>query len=93
MKIHNSRLVYSTDKNIPGKKTGKVNGALSTSESDHKKVLVRLERKGRGGKKVTIVQGLPMNLKSKILFFKQLKAKLGTGGTVRQDCFEFQGDH
>ncbi|UCH80251.1 MAG: translation initiation factor [Nitrospiraceae bacterium] len=66
---------------------------MSTSESDHKKVLVRLERKGRGGKKVTIVQGLPMNRKNKILFFKQLKAKLGTGGTVRQDCFEFQGDH
>jgi len=93
MKIHNSRLVYSTDRNISRKKSGKVNKVLSRSDPDHKKVIVALERKGRGGKKVTIVQGLLMDRENKILFLKQLKAKLGTGGTVRQDCFEFQGDH
>jgi translation initiation factor 1 len=57
------------------------------------KVTVRLERKGRGGKSVTIIDGLQMRQKEREALLKQLKTKLGTGGTVKDASLEIQGDH
>jgi translation initiation factor 1 len=93
MNDHNSKLVYSTDRDVPRKEKGKVNSPLNNSTSASQEIIVRLERKGRGGKSVTVVECLLMNQNSKLIFLKQLKAKLGTGGTIKDDCFEFQGDH
>ncbi len=93
MNDHNSKLVYSTDRNVTRKEKGKVESPLSNSTPDQQKITVKLERKGRGGKTVTVVEGLLMKQNSKIAFLKQLKGKLGTGGTIKDDCFEFQGDH
>ena len=77
----------------PRKKKGKVNMPLNNSTPESQKIIVRLDRKNRGGKSVTVVECLVMNQNSKLIFLKQLKAKLGTGGTIKDDCFEFQGDH
>ncbi len=93
MNDRNSKLVYSTDRNVPRKEKGKVNSPGSNSTPENQKIIVKLERKGRGGKSVTIVEGLVKNQNSQVAFLKQLKAKLGTGGTIKDDCFEFQGDH
>jgi translation initiation factor 1 len=57
------------------------------------KVTVRLERKGRGGKSVTVIDGLQMRQKEREALLKQLKTKLGTGGTVKDASLEIQGDH
>ncbi|HEX8949941.1 MAG TPA: translation initiation factor [Dissulfurispiraceae bacterium] len=54
---------------------------------------MRLERKGRGGKSVTVIEGLPPPLQQREALLKQLKAGLGTGGTVTDAGFEIQGDH
>ncbi len=54
---------------------------------------MRLERKGRGGKSVTVIEGLRMPQKEREALLKQLKAKLGTGGTLKDTCLEIQGDH
>ena len=53
---------------------------------------LRVEKAGRGGKTVTVVFGLPAN----DAFLKDLSAELkracGTGGAVREDGVELQGD-
>ncbi|MDA8155067.1 MAG: translation initiation factor [Actinomycetota bacterium] len=54
---------------------------------------VRLERKGRGGKTVTVIDGLRMPMGKMDELLKQLKSRLGTGGTVKDESLEIQGDH
>ncbi|MEX2473595.1 translation initiation factor Sui1 [Marinobacter sp.] len=55
-------------------------------------VRVSRETKGRKGKGVTLVTGIPMNEKELKAFAKVLKAKCGTGGTVKEGIVEIQGD-
>ena len=79
------------DEKAKNKPVGKV---LHTSlRPSQQKAIVRLERKGRGGKSVTVIEGLRIPLKEREALLKQLKAKLGTGGTVKDACLEIQGDH
>jgi translation initiation factor 1 len=54
---------------------------------------VRLDRKGRGGKSVTVIEGLPLSTEDSEKLLKQLKAKFGTGGAVKNNALEIQGDH
>ena len=53
---------------------------------------LRMEKKGRGGKTVTVVYGLPQN----DAFLKELAGELkracGVGGSVGEDGIELQGD-
>ncbi len=93
MSDRNAKLVYSTDRDVSGKDKGRINMPQSDIKPEDQKIIVMLERKGRRGKSVTVVQGLLMNQKRKAFFLKELKAKIGTGGTIKKDCFEFQGDH
>lgn len=53
---------------------------------------LRLEKAGRGGKEVTVVDGLPRNEKLLDDLARELKRALGTGGAVRDGCVEIQGD-
>ncbi len=59
-------------------------------------VVVRRESKGRKGKEVTVVTGLPLAPAELTELGKQLKKKCGAGGTVkdvRDGTIEIQGDH
>lgn len=56
-------------------------------------VRVSRETKGRGGKAVTLIKGLPMGDAELVALGKQLKAQCGTGGTVKEGVIEIQGDH
>lgn len=49
--------------------------------------------KGRKGKGVTLVTGLPLENNSLKELAKKLKQKCGTGGTVKNGVIEIQGDH
>ena len=88
-----SKLVYSTDKTVFPEKSHTKKALYKNDRPAHHKVKVRLERKGRGGKTVTVIEGLHMSHKEKEAFLKQLKARLGTGGTVKNTSLEIQGDH
>jgi len=88
-----SKLVYSTDRVIQLKKKPVENALQASVRPMQQKVTVRLERKGRGGKSVTIIDGLQMWQKERGALLKQLKTKLGTGGTVKDASLEIQGDH
>jgi translation initiation factor 1 len=88
-----SRLVYSTDTTIPRRENPVGKSPIATIPSSQQKVYVRLDRKGRSGKSVTLIEGLQMSDKNREAFLKQLKAQLGTGGTLKNEVFEIQGDH
>lgn len=54
---------------------------------------VRLERQGRGGKVVTVVENLPGHPARIEEVGKTLKSRCGAGGTVKGRVVEVQGDH
>ena len=53
---------------------------------------LRMEKKGRGGKMVTVVFGLPRNTAFLQQIAQELKRTCGTGGTATEDGVELQGD-
>jgi translation initiation factor 1 len=66
----------------------------TVEEKIPKKVVVklRLETKGRGGKSVTVLDGLPNNSDFLEELAKDLKKSLGTGGSVVGATIELQGE-
>ena len=94
------RLVYSTGLGsiCPGcgwpEKDCKCSSQRAPSEAIPNRIVakLRMEKKGRGGKTVTLVYGLPDNA----VFLKDLCAELkracGTGGAVAEGAVELQGD-
>ena len=56
-------------------------------------VRVSRETKGRGGKGVTVIRGVPLAGEALAALGKQLRTSCGTGGTVKDGAIELQGDH
>ena len=93
MRDSNSKLVYSTEHAVP-RKAKRADLHVATAAGPAKsRTIVRLDRKGRGGKAVTVIEGLQMPAEDGETLLKQLKTKLGTGGTVKNGSLELQGDH
>jgi translation initiation factor 1 len=92
MSEEKSRLVYSTDKAIPRKENSAVKAPQPTAHPSAQ-VYVRLDRKGRRGKSVTLIEGLQIPARNREDLLRQLKTRLGTGGTDRDGILEIQGDH
>ena len=87
MTKRNSRLVYSTEHGRI-KPTEQTVAASSPADG-----VVRIERetKGRGGKAVCVINGIaPDELKP---ICKLLKARCGSGGAIKEQRLEIQGDH
>lgn len=66
--------------------------AQSLQQGDGK-VRVMLQTKGRGGKSVTVVKGLPLDALALADLGKKLRTACGSGGTVKDGVIEIQGDH
>jgi translation initiation factor 1 len=56
------------------------------------RAVVRMERKGRGGKEVTVVEHLELPKAEREVWLKALKNALGCGGVVEEDSLVLQGD-
>lgn len=56
-------------------------------------VRISRETKGRRGKGVTMITGVPLNSVELEKLGRQLKQRCGTGGTVKDGTIEIQGDH
>ncbi len=67
--------------------------SASTIRSGDGIVRISRETKGRKGKGVTLVTGLPLDLKGLQKLAKQLKRRCGAGGTVKEGVIEIQGEH
>ncbi len=96
--IKNTRRVYSTDSDVDvdprrekKKKRGKQRRRPNTP--DDGVIRVFIERKGRKGKAVSVLQGVPGDSVAQKALLKQLKSKLGAGGALKEGVIEIQGDH
>jgi translation initiation factor 1 len=56
-------------------------------------VRVSRETKGRGGRCVTVVRGLPLSQEDLTSLAKRLRTACSSGGTVKDGVIEVQGDH
>lgn len=54
---------------------------------------LRREKKGRGGKTVTVIYDLQLTADDLKALAKQLKQSCGSGGAVKEGTIEIQGDH
>ena len=90
--MSNHRLVYSTDDGDHRHKEPAQRGAPTRGPVLPKDGVVRVfrEKGGRGGKTVTVVRGLEGDLAA---VASDLKRHCGTGGSVKGDAVEVQGDH
>ena len=70
--------------------SGKKKAATPKPRMDGR-VRIRLEKAGRKGKGVSIIEGLPAGTQLDKLC-KELKGACGTGGTVKNGVIEIQGD-
>ncbi len=94
----NSTLVYSSTigRICPG--CGKAAQACvcrkkSASPTSDGIVRIRRESKGRGGKTVSVIVGVPLDDAGISALAGELKKRCGTGGTVKDGVIEIQGDH
>jgi len=56
------------------------------------RAVVRMERSGRGGKEVTVVEHLGLNPVDRDRWLKALKSALGCGGVIEEGALVLQGD-
>ncbi len=68
------------------------NAALKELDKSETHVVVRMELR-KWGKPMTVIQGLPKTGKSIEEVAHKLKARLATGGTVKDGLVMLQGDH
>ncbi|ODS54862.1 MAG: translation initiation factor SUI1 [Acidobacteria bacterium SCN 69-37] len=57
------------------------------------RAVVRLERSGRSGKEVTVIDHLNLEAQDLERWLKALKASLGCGGAIEGASIVLQGDH
>lgn len=95
----NSTLVYSTNAGRLCPDCGKAKTACICKQAaagiKSKDGVVRITRetKGRGGKSVSVVNGLGLAPAELDKLCTQLKKRCGTGGTVKDGTIEIQGEH
>ena len=53
---------------------------------------IQLEKKGRGGKEVTVISHLGLSGAQLLELLKLIKKRLGTGGTLKNRSLEIQGN-
>ena len=93
----NRRIVFSTDPEpvtaAPPVQLPSNPAAPVRSRQQNTPVVVMLDRKGRGGKSVSVIRQVMSPPAGKEALLKLLKTKLGTGGTLKDGDIEIQGDH
>ena len=95
----NSRLVYSDEIGPTCRKCGhplkkcRCNSTPADPSKSDGIIRIQRETKGRKGKGVTLVTGIPLAGEELKALAKALKQKCGTGGTIKNEVIEIQGDH
>lgn len=92
------RLVYSSEQGriCPGcgQPAGKCSCRASKAPPPGDGIVrVGRETKGRGGKSVITISGLPLDGEKLKTLAGELKRRCGTGGTVKDGVIEIQGEH
>ena len=94
-----SRVVYSTDqgRHCPGCNKPKAQCVCKQQQASQVigdgVVRIHRETKGRKGKGVSLVKGIPLAEPELKKLAKELKQRCSTGGTLKDGVIEIQGDH
>jgi translation initiation factor 1 len=88
----NSRTVWSSDQGDV-RKQETVTRATKSLPPNQQTVYLHRDSKGRGGKAVTLVKKLVLIENDMKELAKRLKQLCGSGGTVKDDVIEIQGEH
>jgi len=91
MSKENNRTVWSSDQGDLRKQTQAPAGGRSLPPQQQTAYLHR-ESSGRGGKAVTLVKNLVLSEEDLKALSKTLKRECGTGGTVKDNVIEIQGE-
>jgi len=96
--MSNARLVYSSGTGRICPECGRAAIACTCRKKNSQPtgdgvVRIRRECKGRGGKTVTVIVGVPLTDEAVRNLAGELKRRCGTGGTVKEGVIEIQGDH
>lgn len=76
----------------PGTAPATEQAATTATKAAPARAVVRMERKGRGGKEVTVVEKLGLTEGELAQWCRMLKAALGCGGHVEGENVVLQGD-
>ena len=87
-----NRMVWSTDQGDLRKKENK-SAPTKSLPSQQQTAYLHRESKGRGGKAGSLVKNLTLTPADMKALAKKLKAACGSGGTVKDDIIEIQGEH
>ena len=99
MNEKNSGIVYSTEHGRMCPACGNPVDSCSCSKKTAAPpagdgvVRVGRETKGRKGKGVTVVTGVPLAASDLAYLARELKKRCGVGGTAKNGVIEIQGDH
>ena len=104
--MNDNRLVYSTETGRVCPACGKPVSACvckkkkavkahkqQTSYPSDGTIRIQREGKGRKGKTVTVILGVPLESEKLKKFAKTLKGRCGAGGSVKEGVIIIQGDH
>jgi translation initiation factor 1 len=84
-------VVYSTNSDFSYDKDG-IEEEPETLPPSKQKLIVKIDRRNRGGKQVTLVTGFTGTSEDLEKLGKELKTKCGTGGSVKEGEVVIQGD-
>lgn len=84
-----NRVVYSEF----GSADAAMERAVPDLPPNQQDIRIQTTRKGKGGKTVTVLTGFQSSPATLKTLLKKLKAQCGSGGTVRDETLEIQGDH
>ena len=88
----NNRSVWSSDQGDLRKKEN-ASRKLESLPPHQQTIYLHRESKGRHGGSVTLVKNLVLSPGDMKLLAKRLKQVCGSGGTVKEDIVEIQGEH
>ena len=88
-----NRTVYSSEQGDLRQKPPAKPGAVRSLPPNQQTVYLHRDSKSRGGKVVTVLKNLQLNAEDMKALMKQLKQVCGTGGTIKENMIEIQGEH
>lgn len=94
-----SKSVFRTGEGRICRECGRAQAQCTCRQKPHAapkvNAVVRVSRatQGRRGKGVTLISGVPLNEAGLLSLARELKARCGAGGAVKDGVIEIQGEH
>ena len=92
-KNNNKRLSMKAQKIKNQRTSGGLMNSKSATNNGGDNNMIRIVLGKRGSKTVTMIQGMKISLEERKKLLKEIKNKVGGGGTVVDGVLEIQGSH